>query len=88
MYLVCYGEKNENAELARSIGERLGDHQTTCKVKDKNSAFLKHIEKKQWVERQVVGLKMVLSCGNNRMLKQETEAILIKELSQELNIKE
>ena len=51
-------------------------------IKDKNSIFQKHIEEKHGGERQDVEVKVVLSCGNDAMLRQVTEAILIKELTQ------
>ena len=64
------GEKHR-----RSISEHLNKFEG----KDKNSIFHKHVEEKHRGERQEVKLKMVLSCGNNKMLRQATEAILIKE---------
>ena len=50
--------------------------------------FQKHIEEKHKGERQDVKVKIVSSCGNDAMLRQVTEAILIKELNPELNTKD
>ena len=74
-------------EMARSIGERVNEHLAKYEVKDKNSIFQKHIEEKHGGERQDVKVKVVSSCGNDTMLRQVTEAILIKELNPELNTK-
>ena len=75
-------------ETARSIGERVNEHLTKYQVKDKNSIFQKHIEEKHGGERQDVKVKVVSSCGNDAMLRQVTEPILIKELNSELNTKD
>ena len=75
-------------ETARSIGERVNEHLAKYEVKDKNSVFQKHIEEKHKGERQDVKVKVVSSCGNDAMLRQVTEAILIKELNPELNTKD
>ena len=75
-------------ETARSIGERVSEHQTKYQLKNKNSIFQKHIEEKHGGERQDVKVKVVSSCGNDAMLRQVTKAILIKELNPELNTKD
>ena len=75
-------------ETALSVGERIGQHLTKYEVQDKNSAFHKHVEEKHGGERQNVELKVVSSCGNDAMLRQVTEAVLIKELNPELNTKD
>ena len=49
---------------------------------------MKDIEEKHGGERQDVKVKVVSSCGNDAMLRQVTEAILIKELNRELNTKD
>ena len=46
------------------------------------------IEEKHGGERQNFKLEVVSSCGNDAMLRQVTEAVLIKELNPELNTKE
>ena len=50
--------------------------------------FYNHIEEKHGGERQNVELKLISSCGNDAMIRQVTEAVLIKEWSPELNTKE
>ena len=75
-------------EMARSIGERVNEHLAKYEIKDKNSIFQKHIEEKHKGERQDVKVKVVSSCGNDAVLRQVTEAILIKELNPELNTKD
>ena len=75
-------------ETARSVGERINEHLTKYEKKDKNSVFHKHVEEKHNGERQNVRLKVVSSCGNDAMLRQVTEAVVIKELNPELNTKE
>ena len=75
-------------ETARSIGERIGENLNRYEIKDKSSVFHKHIGEKHWGERQEVELKVASSCGNDAMLRQVTEAILIKELNQKLNNKD
>ena len=75
-------------ETARSVGERIGEHLTKCEVNNKNSVFHKHVEEQHGGEKQNVKLKVVSSCGNDAMLRQMTEAVLINELNLELNTKE
>ena len=88
----CIGKRTNDGlyvgETARSVGERIGEHLTKYEVNDKNSVFHKHVEEKHGGERQNVKLKVVSSCGNDAMLRQVTEAVLIKELNPELNAKE
>ena len=50
--------------------------------------FHKHVDEKHDGERRNVEFKVVSSCVNDAMLRQVTEAVLIKELSLELNTKE
>ena len=75
-------------ETARSIGERIGEYLNKYEVKDKNPLFHKHIEEEYGGKKQDVELKVVSSCGNDAMLRQVTEAILVKELNPELNTKD
>ena len=88
----CIGKRTNDGlyvgETARSLGERIGEHLTKYEAKDKNSVFHKHVEEKHGGERQNVKLEVVSSCGNDAMLRQVTEAVLIKELNPELNTKE
>ena len=88
----CNGKRTNDGlyvgETARSVEERIGEHLTKYEVNDKNSVFHKYLEEKHGGERQNVKLKVVSSCGNDAMLRQVTEAVLIKELNPELNAKE
>ena len=88
----CIGKRTNDGlyvgETVRSVGERIGEHLTKYEVNDKSSVFHKYVEEKHGGERQNVRLKVVSSCGNDAMLRQVTEAVLIKELNPELNAKE
>ena len=83
----CIGKRTNDGlyvgETARSVGERIGEHLTKKEVNDKNSVFHKHVEEQRGCEKQNVELKVVSSCCNNAMLRQVTEAVLIKELNPE-----
>ena len=87
----CIGKRANGlyvGKTARSVEERIGEHLAKYQVKDKNSVSHKHLEEKHGGERQNVKLEVVSSCGNDAMLRQVTEAVLIKELNPELNTKE
>ncbi len=88
----CTGQRNNIGlyigETARSVGERVSEHLAKYEMKCKNSIFHKHVQEKHDGERQNIQLKIVSSCGNDAMLRQVTEAVLIKELDPELNTKE
>ena len=75
-------------ETVSSIRERVSEHLAKYEVEDRHSIFQTHIEEKHRGERQDGNMKVASSCGNDAMLRQVTEAMLIKELNPELNTKD
>jgi len=89
---VCTGSSISDGlhvgETTGNTGERVSEHLAKYEVKYKNSISQKHIEEKHGGERQDVKVKIVSSCSNDAMLRQVTEAILVKEIKSELNTKD
>ena len=65
-------------ETARSVDQRVNEHLIKYETKDKNSVFHKHVEEKHNSERQSILLEIASFCGNDAILRQVTEAVMIK----------
>ena len=92
----CRGEM-ENAEqctskyegeTSRSIGERCNEHMKIYKEKKASSAIYKHVLDKHGGEIQDMSLEIVSAHPGDAMLRQVSEAVLIKLDSPDMNTKD
>lgn len=75
-------------ETSDSIKERTQEHKQKCRQKLKESAHYKHNLTKHNGEEQNVKVTIRGKCPNDPMLRQCMEAILIKDINPEMNLRE
>ena len=75
-------------ESSRSTGERLGEHLEEYSERKTKSVFHKHMVESHAGERKDIVMKIIGHCPNDAMLRQVTEAVIIRETKPGLNKKE
>ena len=74
-------------ETSRSIGQRYEEHLAQSRNRNTNSVFEPHFREKHEGEQQNLNLDVMKTCPGDPMLRQCTEATMIRELKPTLNSK-
>ena len=79
---------NYIGETARSVGERFDEHFKKYIGKQKSSVFYQHALECHQGNVHPLDVKVISQCTGDAMLRQVTEAVMIKEIKPLLNMKE
>ena len=75
-------------ESSRSIGERLGEHLDEYSENKPKSVFFRHMQEAHDGDKREIMMKVIGHCPNDAMLRQVTEAVIIRLTKPGLNKKE
>ena len=79
---------NYIGRTARSAGERLSEHLKDVSEMKQNSTFVAHLEKYHEGGDKTISFEILTRCPSDALLRQATEAVLIREMKPGLNRKD